>query len=610
MALPSPVVEPPPRLTTAEAPLARKAWSALSVTSTGVCMAAPGKIPTARPRRLSASFSASAFWCGVESTSALSWPSLRTSSSTRAMVPAPNTTRVVRPGKMKLSIIDRPPSSEAVRRRGPPESRPASRFLRRKPHGRGPGTDRPAASSRARPVIASRPRRPTAESTDRRRRRKGKPASRPARRRIVHLQERRSGNPSAPPRRPAGANLRKDTRWRGRRLARSRPEALAVGAPHPGPPPLRLRDGRAHRKAVCERQASADRRRARPTSRRAARAAGQRSRIARRAAPPHATASPRGTDRGRGRRRRLPSPPSRSALVAACDHLSSHEFGLLEAGPQFVLTVLEPGRENQRLANRVGRLVAGPALRRGPGDLEQRAAGRADIARLEVVAIFLLGNVGEAQALNVRAQLQLVVFVARIEGDVVDRAAGQRPGALPAVAVDDHLDALDDTRGVGHPEDQPLVIVGFLLERQRDGQEIIHRRPIHYGDDRAIDALDPVRRTDALRRIDNRLAGIAVAFHQFVRDPAGMREDRAISAKARDLCGWDAARVQPLNPEIRRPLGDRLQDGARLVRPPPAEYARLAKGKCRDDGRGVAFRRAIIEMVDWDHAVEKHRPLH
>ena len=118
--------------------------------------------------------------------------------------------------------------------------------------------------------------------------------------RIFHLQERRPGNPSAPPRRPAGANLCKDTRWRGRRPARSRPEALAVGAPRPGPPPLWLRDGRAHRKAVCERQASADRRRARPTTRRAARAAGQRPRMARRAAPPHATASPRGTDRGRG----------------------------------------------------------------------------------------------------------------------------------------------------------------------------------------------------------------------------------------------------------------------------------------------------------------------
>jgi hypothetical protein len=161
---------------------------------------------------------------------------------------------------------------------------------------------------------------------------------------------------------------------------------------------------------------------------------------------------------------------------------------------------------------------------------------------------------------------------------VVDRAAGQRPSALPTVAVDDHLDALDDPRGVGHPEDQALVIVGFLLERQGDRQEIIHRRPIHYGDDRAIDALDPVRLADALRRIDNRLAGIAVAFHQFVRDAAGMREDRAISAEADDLCGWDAARIQPLNPEIRRPLGDRLQDGARLVCPPPPYTPGLRKG--------------------------------
>lgn len=80
------------------------------------------------------------------------------------------------------------------------------------------------------------------------------------------------------------------------------------------------------------------------------------------------------------------------------------------------------------------------------------------------------------------------------------------------------------------------MIVGFLLKRQGDGQEIIHRRSIHYGDDRAVDALDPVRLADALRRIHNRLARIAVAFHQFMRDPAGVREDRAISAEARELC--------------------------------------------------------------------------
>ena len=87
--------------------------------------------------------------------------------------------------------------------------------------------------------------------------------------------------------------------------------------------------------------------------------------------------------------------------------------------------------------------------------------------------------------------------------------------------------------GVGHPEDPPLVIVGFLLERQGDGQEIIHRRPIRYGDDRAIDALKPGCLAEALRRVDDRLAGIAVAFHQMlVGDAAGMCEDRAISTRS------------------------------------------------------------------------------
>ena len=55
-----------------------------------------------------------------------------------------------------------------------------------------------------------------------------------------------------------------------------------------------------------------------------------------------------------------------------------------------------------------------------------------------------------------RAQLQLVAFpVARIEGDVENRVAGQRPSALSTVAVDDHLDALNDAEASGTRKTSP-----------------------------------------------------------------------------------------------------------------------------------------------------------
>ena len=98
------------------------------------------------------------------------------------------------------------------------------------------------------------------------------------------------------------------------------------------------------------------------------------------------------------------------------------------------------------------------------------------------------------------AQLQLVFFVAGVQREVVDRAAGQRPGALRAVAVDDDLDALIDAVVVRNAEHEALVIVGLLLQRQRDGQEVVHRSAVRHRDDGAVDALDAVILADALSR--------------------------------------------------------------------------------------------------------------
>src|SRR5690554_7690134 len=130
---------------------------------------------------------------------------------------------------------------------------------------------------------------------------------------------------------------------------------------------------------------------------------------------------------------------------AACrPALTSDEIRLFEALAQFGLAVLEPGRENQGLADLARRLIRGPALRRGPGQFEQGAAGRPHIAGFEVIAVLLLRNVGKTESLDMSTQLELGFLVAHIEREMVDGAARQGPGALAALAVGDHLDTLDD----------------------------------------------------------------------------------------------------------------------------------------------------------------------
>ncbi len=95
-ALDSPVVEPPPIATTQSALLERSTPSACSVTSTGVCMAAPSK------RAASSGPSDSPTRCATSSSRLLASrstrlpPTLSTSARTCEMVPEPKTTRVDR----------------------------------------------------------------------------------------------------------------------------------------------------------------------------------------------------------------------------------------------------------------------------------------------------------------------------------------------------------------------------------------------------------------------------------------------------------------------------------------------------------------------------------
>ncbi len=94
MALPRPVVEPPPMATAQSALAALAASRARRAVSIGTCIAAPSNTPTARSPSSAAARSASARWPGVLSTSTRVAPSRATSSGRRASVPAPKTTRV------------------------------------------------------------------------------------------------------------------------------------------------------------------------------------------------------------------------------------------------------------------------------------------------------------------------------------------------------------------------------------------------------------------------------------------------------------------------------------------------------------------------------------
>ncbi len=73
MALPSPVVEPPPNATAQSAPASRARAVASRALSTGTCMTAPGYTPADSGPRRSAMRRASACWFGVQSTRHV-WP--------------------------------------------------------------------------------------------------------------------------------------------------------------------------------------------------------------------------------------------------------------------------------------------------------------------------------------------------------------------------------------------------------------------------------------------------------------------------------------------------------------------------------------------------------
>src|SRR5690606_30279744 len=230
-------------------------------------------------------------------------------------------------------------------------------------------------------------------------------------------------------------------------------------------------------------------------------------------------------------------------------------------------------------------------------------------AGLEVVSVLLLGNVCKTKAFDMGAKLELAFLIAGIERQMVDRATREGPGSLRALTVSDHLNALVNARRVGHNIDVPIIRYGLQLQRQGDGQEIVHRGLIGRRDDAAINALDAVVAPDTLLSIGNRLAAVALAFDELVRNATGMGEDDTLGAKARDLMGRDSTGIKPVHPEIGSAFRNGLENGAGLVGAATPIDARLTEREGGDDGGGVAIRRAVIEMVDRQHAVKQHGAL-
>src|SRR5579883_2656336 len=105
IALPSPVVEPPP-IATAQSPPSRLASArAARAVSIGTCITASAKMPAARSPRRPVASSARSRCSGKESTIAFPAPSRATSSASRSKLPTPKITREGSWVYVKLCIV-------------------------------------------------------------------------------------------------------------------------------------------------------------------------------------------------------------------------------------------------------------------------------------------------------------------------------------------------------------------------------------------------------------------------------------------------------------------------------------------------------------------------
>ena len=144
----------------------------------------------------------------------------------------------------------------------------------------------------------------------------------------------------------------------------------------------------------------------------------------------------------RERRRRaaaLSAGSSSSAAVASLDVLDGVDrLELVDLGA----AVLPVRRDAHVRAELVLGLVDREALRRRVGELEQRAARRAQVDAEEVAAVLDVGDVGVAEADDVVLDAQLVLGRADVERVVVDRALAEVPRALRQVGLLDELEDL------------------------------------------------------------------------------------------------------------------------------------------------------------------------
>ncbi len=106
MALPSPVVEPPPTATAQSASSRRASSRASRATSIGTCITARANTPALLAPSMPATRSAVAACSGVVSTSARRAPRRSTSSGSRLSAPWPNKTRGSRASKVNAFIAD------------------------------------------------------------------------------------------------------------------------------------------------------------------------------------------------------------------------------------------------------------------------------------------------------------------------------------------------------------------------------------------------------------------------------------------------------------------------------------------------------------------------
>src|SRR5438128_2886937 len=285
--------------------------------------------------------------------------------------------------------------------------------------------------------------------------------------------------------------------------------------------------------------------------------------------------------------RGLNSRPPESLMSCA-----ARRGGRYDDGRQVELEVFPPslvlGRQLQRRAERIGRLVHGEAGLVG-GDLEQDAARLAEVDRAEVLALDDRRHV-TARLDQHLAPVQLVGVVGRAPRDVVDGADRLLPHRrLRRV---EHIEDRGRATRAGF-EARAVALRRDLAKTHRVGQEVDGGLVRFLGQRDGVEAADLVMRID--RAVRPWLPALVGRFPgQLDLDAVEVLEHQSVGAEAGWACASDAELAQAPGPELQRPARDGERDHGHLPTPrrPPRQVGPA------EEGHGAARRTEVVAEID------------